>query len=619
MSGFAGVVRLDGGAIDELLMRRMAAALAFRGPDRTAIRIADGAGLAYTQLVTTDEGTRERQPLTLDGTTWIVGDARLDARRDLIARLPDADPAVLLAAPDIELVLRAYHARGARAVEWLQGDFAFAVWDSHHHRVFAARDQMGVRPLYYACLGSTIVFSNTLDCVRLHPGVPTRLNDQAIADFLLFDLNQDPDTTVFAGIHRLAPAHTLSATREGVATTRYWELPIDEPQFFRKVEDYTEAFQSLLQASIDDRLRTRSVGVFMSGGLDSTSLTAMTARRMRQRGGGGAIKALTWAEDGHDGGRERHYAAVAARYIGISHDVHAVGADSIDWRWERESRRESEPNSCAWRTAAADAYHRRIASSLRVVFHGEGPDNALQYEWQPYLRYLIGTRRASRIGRDALHYLITQQRFPSWNRLVSADGVAHRTSEALSRSFPTWLHADFDRRLRLRDRWHEVLTPPPPAHPVRPESYASLLSPLWPKLFEWYEPERTRVPLQVRHPFVDLRLLRFMLAVPPVPWCRGKSLLRRAMRGELPRAVLERRKESLPPRQLRETERRLASAPFKPVPSLAPYVDVHRLPDPRRAAPHDVEALLRVRSLNRWLHAEEEHNVEYRESAAIRA
>jgi asparagine synthase (glutamine-hydrolysing) len=616
MSGFAGVVRLDGGPVDESLIRRMANVLAFRGPDATGIRIGDGAGLAHTQLVTSDEAARERQPATLDGKTWIVGDVRLDARRDLIARLPAGDPAVLRDAPDIELVLHAYHAWGAGAVDSLLGDFAFAIWDSGRGQLFAARDQMGVRPLYFARTGTTIVFSNTLDCVRRHPGVSARLNDRAIADFLLFDLTQDPADTVFADVQRLAPAHTLTATRDELTTRRYWTLPIDEPRFFRRPGDYVEAFRSLLQTSIDDRLRTSAVGVFMSGGLDSTSLAAAAARQMRQRGDG-VVKALTWAEDAHDGGTERRYAAIAAIRIGIAHDIHAVDAAPIDWQWERNGRHESEPNSCAWRTAPADAYNQRVASSLRVVFHGEGPDNALQYEWKPYLRHLWRSRRAARLGIDACHYLITQRRFPSWNRIVSPDERDRAGDSA--QSFPSWLNADFERRLQLRDRWREVLAAPPPAHPVRPESYASLLSPLWPKLFEWYEPERTRAPIEVRHPFVDLRLLRFMLSVPAIPWCRGKSLLRRAMRNELPDEVLTRPKRSLPPHRLRETERRLVSAPFAPVPSLTPYVDVHRLTDPRHAGPREVEGLLRVRSLNRWLTTLEEHDVEHREYAAIRA
>jgi asparagine synthase (glutamine-hydrolysing) len=618
MSGFAGVVRLDGAPVGESLIRRMADALAFRGPDGSGLRIGDGAGLAHTQLVTTDEALRERQTATFDGKVWIVGDVRLDARDDLIARLPGVDQAALLGAPDIELVLRAYHAWGSRAVDWLLGDFAFAVWDGGRGELFAARDQMGVRPLYYARVGPTVVFSNTLDCVRIHPGVSSRLNERAVADFLLFDLNQDPATTVFADIQRLAPAHTLTATRDALKTTRYWTLPIDEPRFFRRAGDYVDAFRSLLQTSIDDRLRTREVGVFMSGGIDSTSLAAMTNRQMRQRGDG-VVRALTWAEDGHDGGAERRYAAAAAAHIGISHDVHAVDADPVDWRWERESRHENEPNSCAWRTAAADAYNTRLASSLRVVFHGEGPDNALQYEWKPYLQYLLRTRQVSRLGIDAFTYLTTQHRFPSWNRLVSADDTGRAGSDSPEPSFPSWLNQDFERRLELRERWREVFAGTPPAHPVRPDGYASLLSPLWPKLFEWYDAERTRVPIDVRHPFVDLRLLRFMLAVPPVPWCRGKYLLRRAMRRELPAAVLDRPKQSLPPHQLRETERRLVSAPFTPVPSLAPYVDVHRLPDPRHAGARAVEGLLRVRSLNRWLTTEEEHDVEYRAYAAIRA
>ena len=111
-------------------------------------------------------------------------------------------------------------------------------------RLFCARDHLGVKPFFYARLGQTIVFSNTLDCVRLHPGVSSELNDLAIADFLLFGANQEFDTTSFHDIQRLPPAHCLTGSREAITCRRYWTLPIDEPIVFRRAEDYTDGSRS---------------------------------------------------------------------------------------------------------------------------------------------------------------------------------------------------------------------------------------------------------------------------------------------------------------------------------------------------------------------------------------
>src|SRR5207249_147082 len=122
--------------------------------------------------------------------------------------------------------------------------------------------------------GQTLIFSNTLDCIRQHPAVSDKLNDLAIADFLLFDLNQDPHTTSFADIQRLPPAHRATWSADSMRMTRYWTLPIDEPVYFKRADDYTDRFKELLNTSVSDRLRTNKIAVFMSGGLDSPALAA---------------------------------------------------------------------------------------------------------------------------------------------------------------------------------------------------------------------------------------------------------------------------------------------------------------------------------------------------------
>src|SRR5205814_3377875 len=138
--------------------------------------------------------------------------------------------------------------------------------------LFCARDHLGVKPFYYAELGRTVLFSNTLDCLRLHPRVSGELNDAVIADFLLFGANQESDTTSFRDIRRLPPAHCITWSREATRRRRYWTLPVEEPISFRRGDEYAERFKDLLRAALRDRLRTRRVGVLMSGGLDSTTL-----------------------------------------------------------------------------------------------------------------------------------------------------------------------------------------------------------------------------------------------------------------------------------------------------------------------------------------------------------
>ena len=175
----------------------------------------------------------------------------------------------------MELVLRAYAVWGVDCVRHLLGDFSFAVWDAPRQRLFCARDHLGVKPFYYAQLGRTVVVSNTLDCIRLHPAVSRDLNDAAIADFLLFGANQADRPTSFRDIQRLAPAHSITWSDGAPRCRRYWTLPVEEPIYFQRADDYSDRFKELLQAALRDRLRTRRVGVLMSGGVDSPTLAAV--------------------------------------------------------------------------------------------------------------------------------------------------------------------------------------------------------------------------------------------------------------------------------------------------------------------------------------------------------
>ena len=149
MSGFVAMVNLDGSPIDARLLHRMTEYLRFRGPDDCGVQIAGPVGLGHALLRVTDESTHEHQPFTLDGRRWIVADARVDAREDLIATLRGCGQRPLHAdAIDAELILCAYSAWGQDCAAHLLGDFAFAVWDGVERRLVCARDHLGVKPLF---------------------------------------------------------------------------------------------------------------------------------------------------------------------------------------------------------------------------------------------------------------------------------------------------------------------------------------------------------------------------------------------------------------------------------------------------------------------------------------
>ncbi|MGC2720913.1 MAG: hypothetical protein WA209_15125, partial [Candidatus Acidiferrales bacterium] len=216
MSGIAGLYRRDGAPADRGLIDALTRFLSFVGPDARNTWASGAIALGHTLLATTREAKGDAQPASLEGKFWIVADARIDARDELATKLAKFKRSVRDDAADVEWILQAYAAWGPSCVEYLRGDFAFAIWDADSKSLFCARDHFGVRPFYYAELRDQFVFSNVLDCVRLHPEVSAELNDAAVADFLLFGLNCNVGTTTFRDIQRLPPAHTLTASTAGI-------------------------------------------------------------------------------------------------------------------------------------------------------------------------------------------------------------------------------------------------------------------------------------------------------------------------------------------------------------------------------------------------------------------
>ncbi|MGH9678171.1 MAG: asparagine synthetase B family protein, partial [Candidatus Acidiferrum sp.] len=273
MSGIVGMAHSEGRPVDPDLLRRMTNSLSFRGPDAQEIWANGSVGLGHALLSHADESEHGRQPATLDQRNWIVADVRLDAHRELVEALRSRGRDAEFSNTDAQLLLHAYEAWGEACLDHLLGDFAFAIWDARRQQLFCACDQFGIKALYFVEVDHSFIFSNTLDCLRLHPSVSDRLNDAAIADFLLFGMNYDPASTSFADIRRLPRAHALRwSPVSGLQLREYWRPPTDEAIRYQRRGDYIEHFNELLTKAVDDRLRTDKVGILLSGGLDSSSV-----------------------------------------------------------------------------------------------------------------------------------------------------------------------------------------------------------------------------------------------------------------------------------------------------------------------------------------------------------
>jgi asparagine synthase (glutamine-hydrolysing) len=551
LSGIAGILHLDGAPADRSLLQSFAQFLAYRGPDAREVRISGSAGFVHTLLRTTRESLNERQPASLDGRYWITADARLDSRAQLQEKIESAGRKTCLPAgglphsvTDAELILHSYALWGRHCVQHLRGDFAFAIWDSREQSLFCARDHFGVKPFYYADLHGQFVFSNTLDCLRVLPEVSSDLNHGAIADFLLFGLNCDAATTAFTDIRRLPSAHTLSVSSAGLRIERYWAPPTDGRIRYTRADDYIEHFQLLLQQAVSDRVRSDRVGIFLSGGLDSAAVAA-TARGLFPKSTGGTdLRAYTVVYQSLIEDPEGPFARATAEFLGIP--IRFLPADDLQ-PFARSGDGDSE---ASWPEPVDDALFmglfdqfRAISHDCRVVLSGEGNDNLMHFQMWPQLRDLIRHRKWLSLFSDTVSYL--RVRPLPWR------GIRQRTKAALGRDpyapvFPTWIAPAFACRMNLKDRWKEFSQLSGTfAHPLLPKAHASLTLPHWSYLFEQEEPGVTRVPVEVRYPFLDLRIVEFLLALPPFPCLFNKTILREAMAGRLPESVRTRPKTPL--------------------------------------------------------------------------
>jgi asparagine synthase (glutamine-hydrolysing) len=595
MSGIVGIVSFDGAPIDRDLLTRLTESMTFRGPDAQLVVTDDHAGFGHTMLRTTNEAATEKQPLTLDGKIWLTADARLDGRDELIEKLELSQSK----ANDAELILFAYNAWQEKCVDHLIGDFAFAIWNANTQTLFCARDPFGVKPFFYSQIGNTFTFSNTLNTLRLHPSVSDELNETAIADYLAFGLNQDLATTTFSEIHRLPGGHTLSISNRSTIKRRYW-TPADLET--TSTEDCVERFQDLLTTAAKDRLRTNRVAISMSGGLDSTGL-AVIARDLLREDPTSSIHACANVYDSLFRDEERRYSTLAAESIGIP--VTHLPCDRYSL-FESESAtnlKQSEPFLLSPFAAQFNGLLRQLAQHGRVALTGYDGDALLTERPSSYFRGCARKRKFIELAVSMASYVWIFRSLPP---VGFRSGVKRMfKKEEVATNYPEWIDEEFAGRVDLRERCREWNAESPATDHRHPSALHVFDSKVWAPLFEGYDPGSTGLPLELRHPFIDVRLIRFVLSLPVVPWCINKHILRRALNDRLPHAILNRSKTPLasdPALHLVKRASVRCLDRFDVNPQLTRFVNLNR----RRAVVDEQtsdgrRASLRVFALNHWL------------------
>jgi asparagine synthase (glutamine-hydrolysing) len=507
------------------------------------------------------------------GPLWIAGRLRLDARDS--------------SSSDGAFCLEAYERWGDGFVDRLAGDFAFVLWDGRRRRLLAVRDRLGVRALFHAEAGAVLLVSDSLDWIAAQRQVDRALDAAWIADFLSVGFSRCFEATVWRGVRRVAPAHLLEADAAGIVSRRYWRLELGEPLYLANAAAYGDRFRELMASAICDRLPPGRVGISMSGGLDSTTLAACT---VAATGDPARIVAECTHFERLMPDEERHYSTLAAHHLGIEIVHTALDDATYDPGWRTRSIDSAEPYVGALVAEPERRMTRAQAALAPVWFFGEGPDNALAFERSAYFSWLLRRRDWRRLAAAALGYVAAKDGWGETLRRYTGRGTPDMPDDPE----PPWLVRD----IAALARANEAATSERP-HAWHPRAVASFTSAIWPALFASFDEDEAQASLLWRHPYLDLRVLGFLLAVPPVPWGRRKLLLRTAMRGLLPREILERRKTPL------------AASPAAPVathglpplardPRLEGFVDLEKLPDAAGAGPL-LDRLIAVHALDYWL------------------
>jgi asparagine synthase (glutamine-hydrolysing) len=556
MCGIAGIA----GRPDAGLVERMTRTLAHRGPDDEGFYNDSHVSLGHRRLSIIDLGTGHQPMNSADGALWIVFNGEiynfLELRREL-----EAQGQTFRTRSDTEVILAAYAVWGEDCVARLQGMFAFALWDTRTRAMLLARDQAGVKPLYYARAGEALYFGSEIKALLPVPGISRSMDYAALDDYLTY-LYTVPPRTMFRDIRQLPPG-TLAVWREGAWTERrYWRLELRQEQ--RSEQDWAEAVSACLDEVIGkNMIADVPLGAFLSGGLDSATIVHHMLQQTNA-----AVNTFTIGF-GPEGRRydETAPAREMARYFGTVHRELTAETDAARLL-PVIVRHFDEPfgNPTALLTYAICELVRK---HVTVVLSGDGGDE----NFGGYPRY-AGAAMAERYQRiPALlrRWIIN----PLVQRLPESTGGFHalrrlREFSAGSLLDPVSMYAawisyfspeqrqslytpDTQRAVGDHDALaflHGLAREAGTDDPVARAMYIDLHSFLPNNVLQYGDRMSMAHALETRVPLADVRLIELLARIPSrlkIDGFHTKRLLRRCMAGRLPANVLRRKKAGFNP------------------------------------------------------------------------
>ena len=557
MSGIFGIIRVPGALVADVELDSMADALKHRGPDGVRRISMKNAGLGHCMLQCTPESAGEILPLQDEASGLsITADARIDNREQLMDEFGIRSGRGRRTA-DSELILRAYRRWGDACVDYLLGDFAFAVWDERAQALFVARDQMGCKPLYFYCKDDVFVFASSAVAVARVSSLKTGLNEARVFDYLVRELEGvNTSCSWYNEVNRLAPAH-CGYFRDGRLSQRaYWTLQPADLSHLNTDADYLAAFTDVYRESVRCRLRSPTTPASMlSGGLDSSTVVAL-ARELQIAAGGPALRTFSAVSaPGEACPETRSIEAILAQG---NLEPSCLSPESVDHfadDLDRVVGSLEDPFDGSWTLlalmslAAAGAGGNVLLTGLDGEYAVGAPTNYIvlllrRRQWRRAWSEAQGFSRHYYRGayspRVLYMYALRACLLPSALRKVRSKVNAHRRYSHLLATHGISL--DFASRVQAAQRVRE--------YDGRNSSGGHLTLPAWhrhavasPDLtvaIERYERLGSYFGLEMRHPLLDVRLLSFAAALPLEQRVRdgwSKFMLRRLANEKLPQSV----------------------------------------------------------------------------------
>lgn len=558
MCGICGKLILnEAGKVEPALIKAMLETIRHRGPDDEGTYFAEQIGFGHRRLSIIDLGTGHQPLSNEDESVWIVFNGEIYNYQNLQEDLK-AKGHILKTKSDTEVIVHLYEEYGESCIDRLRGMFAFALWDAKRKTLLLARDRVGIKPLYYAHSNSSIVFASEIKAILADPSVNRELDLGVIDRFLTFYFLPGRET-LFKEIHKLLPGHYLICRGDRVEIRQYWDLHFSELPI--SLKDAESRILELLEESLQlHMISDVPVGFLLSGGVDSTAMLSFASGKTPF-----PLSSYTLGFSENVEADERPYAKLAAdRYGSDHHEMTISSREFVDFMpkyvWHME-----EP-VCEPQAVALYYVSKMARNYVKVLISGEGGDEAFagysiyrNFLWLERLKRafgpLNGLIRASLVGANRV---LKSHKVTKYAPLldIACDSYCYgrtyhpsnyfiaRSDDAYSKDFAKNINKSNSirpvRELLRRDNGGSI---------VNRMLYIDTKTSLPDDLLLKADKMTMANSLELRVPFLDHKLLEFAASLPSsfkVRRFTTKYLAKRALKGRIPKEILQRRKVGFP-------------------------------------------------------------------------